>query len=264
MRETTETSTASRSTRSRIRSAAWCGVAGAVVTGVGDVLILGRPVSGADFADGVGAAPAFADARATASFWNGVDVGTDRVWWGALIGVIGIGVLERHGLATLVGSVRPRALRQLGQAAVTLFAVFGVAVHFAFGPLLLGYRQAAAAGGDTWSRTAAPLADATGLVLLGGGVSLGALAVVSIVLAVGAFRDRVPMPRWAALATPVVLVVAALLVADLLPAPVGGLVYPAWISVGLLLFFMLVASRPGGAPTRSETDSREDGGSPVT
>ncbi|MGL5929449.1 MAG: DUF6796 family protein [Dermatophilaceae bacterium] len=241
----TDLSTAPRSTRSRIHRAAWWGVAGAVLTGIGDVLMLGRMVSGADFAEGVGVAPIFADAEVVASFWNGVDVGTGRVWWGALIGVVGIGVLERYGLSTLVGDLRSAVLRTVGRAAVTVFAVFGVAVHFAFGPLLLGYRQAAVAGAATWSRTAAPLADATDLVMLGGVASLGALAVVSAALAVGLFRDRAPLPRWTALATPIVLVVAALLVAGRLPSPVGGLVYPAWISAGMLVFFVLVAGCSG-------------------
>ena len=90
------------------RTAAMLGLAGAVLSGVGDVLILGRGCSGREFDDATGRIPQNIDADPRwRSLWNGASVAPGRLQVGTVIGVVGIGVLQSAGLrAALVAAIR--------------------------------------------------------------------------------------------------------------------------------------------------------------
>lgn len=208
------------------------GLVGGALAAAGDVLILGRPVSGRDFDRATGLVPAgLADGDRWRSLWNGVPLSAGRIRLGTLIGIGGIGLLAAGGLGGAARAVPPGPLRDLAVASVAVFAVAGASTHqrCAAG-VLTRRRRGAREGSEDHDRPVPP----DGLLAATAAATLGSLAVLSLVLTEAARRNG---PGWwrEVLRTPFPWVAAALATNGRLPAPVGGYLRPASISSGLLL-----------------------------
>ena len=241
------------------RTAAVLGLAGAVLSGIGDVIILGRPCSGRDFDDATGRIPPKVDADPRwRSLWNGASFTPGRLRVGTVIGVVGIGVLQGIGLTSTARSLPPGGLRRLATAAAVGFAVSGVLTHVGCGAVILAYRRTARGATDVSSgRRPAPRTATTVLAASALG-ALGALAVFSGAVVGAAARDPDTTPTVRAVratATPFPWVVATLLTFGALPTPVGGYARPASMSIGLAASFALAvaaADLTGSDPALSQ------------
>ncbi|MET1004285.1 MAG: DUF6796 family protein [Propionibacteriaceae bacterium] len=222
------------------RTAALIGLAGAVLSGIGDVLILGRPRSGLDFDRAVDMIPPHivADPR-WRSLWNGATLAPRRIHLGTVTGLVGIGVLQGLGLRGIARTVTTGRLRSLSTASATAFAASGVLTHLCCGVVILAYRRAAGTG--TADRAHPAPRSATPLLAASAAATLAALAAFSGGLTVEAFRRTSAASRWTAV-TPFPCVLATLLTFGALPAPVAGYLRPASMSIGLLAYFGVAAA----------------------
>ena len=243
------------------RTGALIGLAGAVLSGIGDVLILGRPASGSDFDRAAGMIPPHVDADPRwQSMWNGVGFTPRRIRTGTWIGVVGIGSLQWLGLNGIARGLRPGPARRLAEVSATVFAASGVLTHLCCGEVILAYRRAAtehpppakvvrydSPGGvsvdaaDQFPKGAAdPRPSPRSVTALLGASAVGtlaALATLSGALISEAARGGGPAPTSAVVVTPFPYVLATLLGFGALPGPVAGYVRPASISIGLMAYF---------------------------
>ena len=223
------------------RALALVGLAGAVLSGIGDVLILGRPSSGRDFDQAVGKVPPQIEAdKAWRSFWNGAALPARRIHAGTLAGYVGIGLLQWVALRGLSRTLPAGRKRSIASASATAFAVSGVLVHQCCATVILAYKKAMAAASDTEVRRSPR--SATPLLAASTAATLGSLAAYSASVTVAALRERGSAPAWRSVVTPLPCVLATLLSFGRLPAPVGGIARPASISIGLLTYFAVAAA----------------------
>ena len=259
------------------RAGALIGLVGALLSGVGDVLILGRPASGRDFDRATGRIPPHIEADPRwQSMWNGAEFTPGRVRTGTWIGVVGIGS-QWLGLRAMARGIRRGAARRLAQGSATAFAVSGVITHLCCGEVILAYRRAAAtppakvvrydgpggvsvAAGDQFpERAADPQPSPRSVTSLLGASAVGtlaSLAALSGVLVAEALWEKGPRPTPAVVVTPFTCVLAALLGFGALPGPVAGYVRPASISIGLMTYFAAAAraSATASGRRRARTD----------
>ena len=192
------------------RTAALLGLAGAVLSGVGDVLILGRPCSGREFDEATGRIPPNIDADPRwRSLWNGASFAPGRLHAGTLIGVAGIGVLQWAGLHAAARAVPPGRLRRLATVSAAGFAVSGVLTHLGCGTVILAYRRAAEDADDSDGRQSSPRSATTMLAVSALG-ALGALALFSGAVIGAAARRPDTTPRGRAVMAPFPCVLATL------------------------------------------------------
>ncbi len=234
------TAAAGGSRRPSRRTAALIGVGGAILSGVGDVLLLGRSASGRDFDRAEGMIPSHVDAdRRWRSLWNGAELSARRVHVGTVTGTVGIGVLQWLSLHAIGGATPPGPRRRLATASAAAFAVSGVLTHVCCGTVIQAYRREASLEPTDASRpsprSVTPLLAASAVGVF------GALALFSGNLTIEALRRDPPASRWA-FVTPLPCVLSTLLGFGLLPAPVAGYVRPASMSIGLLLYFAVTAA----------------------
>ncbi|HYI56235.1 MAG TPA: DUF6796 family protein [Microlunatus sp.] len=223
------------------RTAALLGLAGAVLSGVGDVLILGRPGSGREFDEATGRIPPHIDVDPRwRSLWNGASFAPGRLHAGTLIGVAGIGALQWAGLHAAARAVPPGRLRRLATVSAAGFAVSGVLTHLGCGAVILAYGRAVDADA-TDGRQASPRSATTMLAVSALG-ALGALALFSGAVIGAAARRPDTMPRGRAIVAPFPCVLATLATFGMLPAPIGGYLRPASMSIGLALYFAVGAA----------------------
>jgi hypothetical protein len=231
------------------------GVAGAFLSGLGDVLILGRSASGREFDRAAGVIPAHVDAdQRWRSLWNGAGFAPRRVHVGTVTGAVGIGVLQWLSLWGIGGGLRPGGLRRLATASAAAFAVTGVVTHVCCGTVILAYRRAASL--EPANTTRPSPRSATPLLAASAVGALGALAAFSGALTVEALRRDPAGSRWA-LVTPLPCVLSTLLGFGLLPAPVAGYLRPASMSIGLLLYFVVTAVSDSGRKYTKEVFDRD-------
>lgn len=225
------------------RGPALAGLAGALVAAVGDVLILGRASSGADFDRAAGVVPPhIAVDKRWRSMWNGVVLSKRRIQAGTLVGLAGIGVVEWVGLRGVGGGIEPGVLRNVAVASAVAFGVSGALTHLSCGALVLAYKNALLHGDDPKLR-AQPAPRALTRVLAGSAVgTLLALATFSADVAAARLTGRSSAPAWSGAVTPLPCVLLTLLTFGRLPAPIGGYLRPASISVGLAAYFAVAAS----------------------
>jgi hypothetical protein len=236
------------------RGLALVGLTGAILSGIGDMLILGRASSGRDFDRAVGMVPPHIDADDRwRSLWNGAALPARRIQVGALTGHVGIGLLQWLALRGISQTFPAGRERRTAAASALAFAVSGVATHQCCATVILAYKRAA--GEAVESNEVARPSPRSGTRLLGvsAAASLGALATFSASLAVSALRHRSSAPSWRSAATPFPCVMATLLTFGALPAPIGGYARPASISIGLMTYFAIAAAsahsrRPPGDP----------------
>jgi hypothetical protein len=238
------------------RSAAVLGLAGAVLSAVGDVLILGRPCSGQEFDAALGRIPPNVDADPRwRSLWNGASFAPSRLRAGTLVGCVGVGVLQWMGLHAAARAVPPGRLRRLATLSAGGFALSGVLTHLGCGTVILAYWRAAERAVEaTGGRLSSPR-SATTLLAVSAFGALGTLAVFSGAVIAAAVRGPNSASRGWALATPFPCVLATLSTFGALPAPIGGYARPASISIGLAVHFGVAAACSAGS-ARSSTHAR--------
>jgi hypothetical protein len=229
-----------RPARSAGRGQVLAGLVGSALAAVGDVLILGRPSSGAEFDRGAGVVPANGEVvERWRSLWNGAIHSRGRVHAGTVVGVVGIGLLTGTGLRGVAQAIDPGPLRQVAVASVAGFAASGVATHVCCGAVILAYRRARGTASEG-AVTRAPAA-ATGLLAVSAVGTLGSLAALSGAHTFSGLFRRGGEPTVPEILTPFACVLATLLTFGRLPAPVGGYARPASISLGLLAYFSVTA-----------------------
>lgn len=233
------------------RGLALVGLTGALLSGIGDVLILGRPCSGRDFDRAAGMVPPHIDADDTwRSLWNGATFPVRRIHSGTLIGDVGIGVLQWFALRGLSRTLPAGRERQVAEASATAFAVAGVLTHQWCGTVILAYKKAIEEPAGSENGTRRSPRSATRLLAISSAATLGALAAYSASLTVAALRRGGAGFAWQSVVTPFPAVMVTLLGFGTLPAPVGGYARPASISTGLMTYFALTAATcPGGEET---------------
>lgn len=223
--------------RSQLRQRALIGLAGAVMSGVGDVLILGRFCSGTDFDRATGLIPAHVDAdKRWRSLWNGAAFEPGRVHGGTVVGLVGIGCLQWIGMRGIAQALPSGVARRATALAAAAFAVSGALTHLCCGRVILAYRRASTTPVEPrLARQPSPPSMTTLLTVSAAG-ALGSLAVFSSCLSAAALRRRGVAPRWWAVVTPFTCVMSTLLTSGRLPSPVGGYARPASMSFGLSVF----------------------------
>jgi hypothetical protein len=235
-------STAGRGPTGR-RSLALVGVAGALLSGIGDMLILGRASSGEAFDRAEGMVPAHIEADSTwRSLWNGAALPARRIHVGTLTGNVGIGLLQWLALRGISRTLDGGRARRIASASATAFAVSGVLTHQCFGTVILAYRKAMEEPPGPDDAVRPSPRSLTRLLAVSTAGTLGALAAYSAALAVAGLRRRDSAPAWPSVVTPLPCVLATLLTFGRLPAPVGGYARPASISIGLLIYFAITAA----------------------
>jgi uncharacterized protein DUF6796 len=237
------------------RGLALVGLTGALMSGIGDMLMFGRSCSGRDFDQAVGMVPPHIEAdNRWRSMWNGAAVPARRVKAGTLTGHLGIGLLQWLALLGISRSIDGGRERRIAQAAATAFAVSGVLTHQGCATVILAYQRAMADASGSINGARPSPRTGTALLAVSAATTLGALAAFSGSLAV-AERRRTSAPAWSSAVTPFPFVLAALLTFGRLPAPVGGYARPASISIGLMTYFALTAAsdRRTGTPRARRT-----------
>ena len=219
------------------------GLAGAVLTGIGDVLILGRASSGKDFDQAVGRVPPHIDADSRwRSMWNGAVLSPGRIHLGTISGLVGIGLLEWLSLRGISRTLHPGGHRRVAAGSATAFALSGMLTHLSCGMVILAYRKALATEAELTGEARPSPRSVTGLLGVSAAGSLGSLAVFSVNQMVAALRGRSDAPLASSIVTPLPCVAATLGTFGALPAPIGGYARPASISTGLLVYFAVAAT----------------------
>jgi hypothetical protein len=225
------------------RAAALVGLAGAVLSGIGDVLILGRPCSGREFDGAEGMVPPHIDAdRRWRSLWNGAAFAPGRVHVGTVTGLVGIGFLQWRGMRGIARAVRPGLPRRLATASAAAFAVSGCLTHVCCATVVLAYRRSAETGTDPADGLRRSPRSATTLLAVSAVGALGALAVFSGSVTIAALRCRDGAATLWVVVTPFPCVLSSLLTFGVLPAPVAGFLRPASMSIGLVVYFAVTAA----------------------
>lgn len=259
------------------RDLALLGLTGALLSAVGDVLILGRSCSGREFDRATGMVPPHVDADDRwRSLWNGAQLPVRRLHAGALVGDVGIGLLQGLALRGLSRTLPAGPERRVAAAAASTFAVSGVLTHQCCAGVVLAHRRTRHEAPGSRAGSGRAPRGGTRLLAVSTAASLGSLAAFSASLTVSALRRRQPGPAWRSAVTPFPPVLAALLTFGALPAPVGGYARPASISIGLIAFFAVAAMsgesrRPGAgipvlraAPVRPTAGPGGRAGGPPT
>ena len=162
------------------RALALMGLGGAVLSGIGDVLILGRPCSGSDFDQAAGLVPPHIEAdKRWRSLWNGAGLTPHRVHVGTLTGLVGISILQWLGLRGIARRTGSGTLSRLATASATAFAVSGAMTHLCCGTVVLAYQRASTTEVEPAGGARPSPRSATGLLAASAVGTLGALAVFS-------------------------------------------------------------------------------------
>jgi hypothetical protein len=225
------------------RGLALVGLAGALLTAMGDVLILGRPCSGRDFDDAAGMVPAHIDADPRwRSMWNGAGFPPRRIRVGTLAGHVGIGLLQWLAMRGISRTIQAGPERRIATASATAFAVSGVLTHQCCATVITAYQRATEDPLEPGTGQRRSPRSVTRLLAASAAAALGSLAAFSGSLTVAALRGPRSAPAWRSAVTPFPCVMATLLSFGVLPAPVGGYARPASISTGLITYFAITAA----------------------
>lgn len=225
---------------------------GAILSAIGDVLILGRASSGRDFDRAAGMVPPHIDADDTwRSLWNGAALPVRRIHAGTLLGHVGIGLLQWRALRGIARTLPDGPERRIAEVSAAVFAVAGVLTHQCCGTVVLAYKKAMAEVVGSDDETHSSPRSVTPLLAVSTAASLGALAAYSASLTVSELRRSDSASPWQSVVTPFPPVMATLLSFGVLPAPLGGYARPASVSTGLATYFALTAVSAQRASHRS-------------
>ncbi len=207
---------------------------GCVGTWVSDDLLLGAPISGAEYYR------VYPTTMARVSF--------ERLLWGNTLGLVTLS-LELCGLWLLHQVLRRSDERLSWIVLLTLgFSVIAaIAFHVASAFLGTGYQVNQQLDSDVTRQMVHQFETyrATLFRFTQTAVGLGAVFFAAHVL-----LRPTPFPKWMAIVNPLILVILVRFVAALIPAPLGGYVAPGYFNVAMLLFFVanfivIWRSRPG-------------------
>ena len=208
---------------------------GCVGTWVSDDLLLGAPISGAEYYR------VYPATLARASF--------ERLLWGNTLGLVTLS-LELCGLWSLHRVLRRSDERLSWTVLLTLgfSVVAGIAFHVASAFLGTGYQVDQQLDNDVTRQMVHQFETyrATLFRFTQTAVGLGAVLFAAHVL-----LRRTPFPKWMAIVNPLILVVLVRSVAASIPAPLGGYVAPGYFNIAMLIFFaanFIVIRRSGTAP----------------
>src|SRR5918997_4303635 len=169
------------------RGLAIVGLTGALLTGIGDVLILGRPCSGRDFDEAAGMVPAHIDAdNKWRSLWNGAALPARRIHVGTLTGYVGIGLLQWLAMRGISRTIHTGPERRIAAASATAFTVSGVITHQCCATVILAYKRAMEDALESNTGARRSPRSGTRLLAVSTAASLSALAVFSASLTVAA------------------------------------------------------------------------------
>ena len=174
--------------------------------------------------------------------FNGATLPGHRIHLGTLVGVVGIGVLQQQGLRGIAATIRPDGPRRFAVVSATGFAVTGAAAHLCCGSVILTYKRAVEAEAEPHRTPRPSPRSATGLLAVSATGALTALTIFSGSQTVAALRRQSAAPTSTMAVTPLLCVVSTLLTFGALPAPVGGWARPASMSVGLAVYFAVIAA----------------------
>ena len=195
---------------------------GCVGTWVSDNLLLGAPISGAEYYR------VYPTTMAQVSF--------ERLLWGNTLGLV-ILSLELCGLWLLHQVLRRSDERLSWIVLLTLgFSVIaGIAFHVVSAFLGTGYQVHEQLDSEVTSEMVHQLETYRGTLFRFAQIALG-LGAVSFTAHV--LIRPTPFPKWIAIVNPLVLIVLVRFVAGLIPAPLGGYIAPGYFNVAMLLFFV--------------------------
>lgn len=195
---------------------------GCVGTWVSDDLLLGAPISGAEYYR------VYPTTMARVSF--------ERLLWGNTLGLVTLS-LELCGLWLLHQVLRRSDERLSWIVLLTLgFAVIAaIAFHVASAFLGTGYQVNQQLDSDVTREMVHQFETyrATLFRFTQTAVGLGAAFFAAHVL-----LRPTPFPKWMAIVNPLILIVLVRFVAALIPAPLGGYIAPGYFNVAMLLFFV--------------------------
>lgn len=225
------------------RSYALIGLAGAALSGIGDVLILGRSCSGQDFDRGTGVIPAhIVPQERWRSLFNGAVLGQHRIQIGTVTGVLGIGVLQLLGLRGIASTIRTEAPRLFCARSATGFAVTGALAHLCCGSVILACEAVSQMGAESRDGRWPSPRSATPLLAVSASGAFTALAIFGAGLTWDALGRQGNPPTSSMVVTPLPCVILTLLTFGALPAPVGGWARPASMSIGLAVYFVVTSA----------------------
>jgi hypothetical protein len=197
-------------------------VIGCIGTWVSDDLLLGAPISGAEYYR------LYPTTLAQASF--------ERLLWGNTLGVVTL-PLELCGLWLLHQALRRSDERLAWSVSLTLgFSVIaGIAFHVASAFLGDGYRVHEQLDSAVTRQMVGQFEIYRG--------TLFRFTQVALVLGAALFAAHVllrstPFPKWMALVNPLILVGSVRFFAALIPAPLGGYIAPGYFNIAMMLFFV--------------------------
>jgi hypothetical protein len=202
-----------------LTSLAVIGCAGTVIA---DILLLGRPISGAKY---------FCVYPTTMA-----EVSFGRLWIGNTAGLV-IFPLELCGVWLLHQVLRYSDERLAWIVLLTLgFTLLGaITVHCTSAFLGTGLRVQRQLNNDVTNRMVQQL---TTYRQTFSHITLVALIIGSIVFVVHVLMQATPFPKWMAIVNPLILVALVRYLTALLPAPIGGYIAPGYFNIAMLLFFI--------------------------
>lgn len=240
-----------RSSSGLILATGVVGALGAFLMAVGDVILLGRPISGpAFFATEMGRG-------------NMVYLPQWRLALGSTLGVVVV-PLQIVGFWQVLEALKP-AGRWRSWPVFLIMAhmlIVGGAVHSTFmfvGTGLKAHHSLVEASGTGLPEMLAYFFSYQTVLYLIAGVEL---IVASSWFVVAVLSGKTAYPRWMAVLNPFILVALTTLLGMAMPAPVGGYLAPTQFNSGILLFFVistavLLQNRAGLSPQPLDSEHNE-------
>ncbi|MHB1485248.1 MAG: DUF6796 family protein [Saccharofermentanales bacterium] len=202
------------------------GIAGAVVTGISDMILLGRPVSALLFFK-LGT-----ESMAEIENW--------RITAGVFIGVITL-PFQLLGLSSVFYGIRKNALKVSGIIMLAVFAhalFLSVAFHMGYAFIASGWKLYYQLGASN------PIAaeirdrfDTYWVILLA--IMFTEILIGSVIFIFKIMRNKSLYPKWMALFNPISVFGIIFLLIILIPAPLGGFIAPAYLNLSMLAFISL-------------------------
>ena len=195
---------------------------GCVGTWVSDNLLLGAPISGAEYYR------MYPTTMAQVSF--------ERLLWGNTLGLVTLS-LELCGLWLLHQALRRSDDRLSWVLFLTLgFSVIaGIAFHVASAFLGTGYQVHEQLNTEVTSQMVYQLETYRATLFRFAQIAVGLGAVF---FAAHVLIRPTPFPKWMVIVNPIVLIILVRFVAALIPAPLGGYIAPGYFNIAMLLFFV--------------------------
>lgn len=201
------------------------GIIGAIITGISDVILLGRPVSAHSF------------------FVLGTESMADIVDWRITAGVfIGVFTLPFQilGLSSIYYSIKNsgKVLKSIILSSFAHAMFLSVAFHMGYAFIASGWKLYHRLGPG--NAIAVEIRDrfilywTILLSIMMTEILIGSILYVSIIL-----RKKTMYPNWMVLFNPIFIFAVIFLLIIIIPAPLGGYIAPAYLNISMLAFFVI-------------------------